>query len=93
MNKVGYLIKHSVTVNGKDYEYFYLRRSDRIKGAAKNGKYPKTQINLFNFGNKKKTILQLEQWENDISQMPNSLKNLGYDLEDVKKWKSQLDDK
>ena len=90
MKKVGFIMKNIKKVNGREYEYFYLRRSDRIKGAFKDGKYPKKQINIYNFGNRNKAISQLVEWEHDINEMPEKLREMGYSLEDVLFWKKQI---
>lgn len=86
MKKVGFIIKISKKVNEKQYEYFHLRRSDRI-----NKK--KRDTNLYNFGNREKALALLKEWENEIDKFPKDLRNLGYSLEDVKKWKEDIESK
>lgn len=86
MKKVGFIIKTGREVNGKRYEYFHLRRSDRL-----NKK--KIDTTLYNFGNKEKALSRLKEWENDISKLPTELKEWGYNLEDVAKWKNDIESK
>lgn len=86
MKKVGFIIKNVKRVNGKEYEYFYLRRSDRLRNQKK-------ETNLYSFGNRQKALSLLNEWEQDIESLPETLKDWGYDVEDVKKWKEEVESK
>jgi len=92
VKRVGYIVRNIKKVNGKEYEYFYLRRSDRVKSGIR-GKYPDKQTILHSFGNRKKALSQLEVWKNNIEELPDSLKDWGYSLEDVMKWESEIESK
>lgn len=83
MAKTGFIVKNV----SKGREYFYLRKSIRVKNNVVNKK------NLFSFGSRKKAIENLNEWKNDISKMPNELKKLGYDLEDIDNWINQIESK
>ena len=89
MKKVGYIIRHIKLINGKEYEYFYLRRSDRTKMQGKTEK----QTYLYSFGNGKKALSLLKKWQDNINHFPEELKDLGYDLSDVKKWQEEIERK
>lgn len=84
MAKTGFIVKNV----SKGREYFYLRKSIRVKTNNVVNKK-----NLFSFGSRKKAIENLNEWLNDVSKMPSELKNLGYDLEDVKIWIEQIESK
>ncbi|MGE7191985.1 hypothetical protein [Lysinibacillus fusiformis] len=90
MKQVGYIIRHLKIKNGKEYEYFYLRRSDRFKTS---GESKEKRTYLYSFGNRKKALAQLDSWENDLGIIPKELTELGYSLEDVKKWKQEIESK
>jgi len=84
MKKVGFIVKNTKRVNGKEYEYFYLRRSDRLKDKMQGRK--KKETNLYNFGNRNKTLELLNSWDENSKNLPLELVDLGYNSEDVKKW-------
>lgn len=83
MTKIGYIVK----VKAKGREYFYLRKSVR----GKNNMVRKETI--FSFGTKEKAFSKLLEWKYDLSLLPNELKKLGYDLEDVEIWINQINKK
>lgn len=89
MKKVGFIVKNTKRVNGKEYEYFYLRRSDRLKDENKGRR--KKETNLYNFGNRFKTLELLNLWNKDSENLPEELVNLGYNSEDVKKWIEEVE--
>ena len=79
MNKIGYIIR----IKSKGRYYFYLRKSFREDNKPKN----KT---IYSFGNKEKAVNSLEEWINNHDLMPGELKELGYDIEDVKGWITEI---
>lgn len=89
MQKVGFIVKNTKKVKDKEYEYFYLRRSDRLKSENYNRK--KKDTNLYSFGNKKKALDLLNSWSNDENKIPKVLIDLGYNSEDVKKWLEEIE--
>jgi hypothetical protein len=91
MKKVGFIVKNTKRVNGKQYEYFYLRRSDRLK--VNNHTRKKIESNLYNFGNRKKTLDLLNSWNKDENKIPQVLIDLGYNSEDVKKWLEEVENR
>lgn len=91
MQKVGFIVKNTNRVKNKEYEYFYLRRSDRLKSEDQNRK--KKDTNLYSFGNKKKALDLLNSWNKDENKIPKVLIDLGYNSEDVKKWLKEVESK
>lgn len=85
MSKTGFLVK----VSSKGREYFYLRKSERLK----ENKAVKRDRNVYSFGTRSKAIENLQDWKRDIEKMPNDLKILGYDREDVLSWIEQIENK
>ncbi|WP_256816686.1 hypothetical protein [Cytobacillus sp. Bac17] len=85
MSKTGFLVK----VSSKGREYFYLRKSERLK----ENKAVKRDRNIYSFGTRSKAIENLQDWQRDIEKMPNDLKILGYDREDVLSWIEQIENK
>ncbi|MBG9585551.1 hypothetical protein [Cytobacillus firmus] len=83
MNKIGFIVR----VKAKGKEYFYLRKSIR----EKNDLIRKEKI--YSFGHREKAIRRLQEWQNDIDQMPKELINLGYDLDDVQIWLNEINSK
>lgn len=81
-SKIGFIIK----VKSKGREYFYLRKSIWEDNKSKNK-------NIFSFGIREKAIKDLNNWQNDISRMPKELKNMGYNLNDVKIWIKEIEHK
>jgi len=90
LKKVGFIIKNTKKANGKEYEYFYLRKIERLKGVIVNGNYAKKQENLYSFGNREKALKTIKEWESNIKKLPLSLSEMGYSYEDVKRWKEQI---
>jgi hypothetical protein len=82
MRKTGFLVK----VSSKGRQYFYLRRSYWINSVSKNK-------NIYSFGSRESAIKNLCEWKNDISKMPETLKNMGYDINDVLNWIEQIERK
>jgi hypothetical protein len=81
VNKVGFIAR----VKSKGRYYFYLRVSFR------EGKdYKPKNKNIYSFGNKEKAVNSLEEWINNHDLMPGELKGLGYDIEDVKGWITEI---
>jgi|GEM_PF-3817253 len=89
MKKVGFIVKNTKRVNGKEYEYFYLRRSDRLKDPNEGRK--KKETNLYSFGNRNKTLELLNLWNKNSNNIPDELIDLGYNSEDVKKWIGEVE--
>lgn len=79
MSKVGYIVK--IKAKGKDY--FYLRKSVREKKQV-------FKENIYSFGTREKAIDNLVLWGKDLNNLPDDLRELGYDLEDVISWKEQI---
>lgn len=91
VQKVGFIVKNIKKVKDKEYEYFYLRRSDRLKSEDQNRK--KKDTNLYSFGNKNKALDLLNSWNKDENKIPQSLIDLGYNSEDVKKWLEEVENR
>ncbi|MBK5447038.1 hypothetical protein [Peribacillus sp. TH24] len=79
MSKVGFIVK--IRAKGKDY--FYLRKSVREKKQV-------YKENLYSFGTREKALDNLMLWGKSIDNLPENLRELGYDLEDISSWKEQI---
>lgn len=73
-------------VKSKSGEYFYLRVSERLR----DGKGTKRDRNIFKFGSKENAIKNISIWEESMDFFPPELKNMGYNLNDLRSWKEQI---
>lgn len=82
MSKIGFIIKNKSRGN----EYFYLRKSIRVKDQV-------MKKNVYSFGIRSKAIALINEWLIDFTKFPKELLDLGYDENDVSKWLEQIKNK
>lgn len=85
MSKTGFIVK----VKSKGKEYFYLRKSERNK----DDKSKKRDTNIYSFGTREKAVENLTLWKDNIDIIPEELKNMNYDREDVSSWIKKIESK
>ncbi|MEF7566323.1 hypothetical protein V4V35_25370 [Bacillus infantis] len=85
MNNVGFIIKNRS--HGK--EYFYLRKSVRIKNSS--GESVPRNVNIFSFGTREKALEDLNRWKNGSDELPLKLQQLGYGKNDVEFWINEIE--
>lgn len=82
MAKIGYVTR----IKTKGYEYFYLRKSVRSADSV-------NKVQLYSFGSRDKALKNLYAWKKNIDSMPQELKDLKFDSNDILSWIEQIENK